>query len=119
EGLSLDEAFLDVTASRSLFGDGRAIARRIKDEVRGELALTASAGVSRCKFAAKIASDLEKPDGLVVLPDDRGVNPDGLAKSVGAEQTYERDLTNDEAIARTLLEHAERVAQRLVEEGIS
>src|SRR5580704_15525191 len=42
QGLSLDEAFLDVTASRSLFGDGKVIARRIKDEVRGELALTAS-----------------------------------------------------------------------------
>jgi DNA polymerase-4 len=70
QGLSLDEAFLDVTASRSLFGDGRTIARRIKDDVKNELALTASAGVARCKFAAKIASDLEKPDGLVVLPDD-------------------------------------------------
>jgi DNA polymerase-4 len=70
EGLSLDEAFLDVTASRSLFGDGAAIARRIKDEIRAELSLTASAGVARSKFVAKIASDLEKPDGLVVVPDD-------------------------------------------------
>jgi DNA polymerase-4 len=51
--------------------------------------------------------------------DDRDVDPNGLAKSVGAEQTYEHDLTEREAIARTLLDHASRVAQRLVEESIS
>ena len=70
EGLSVDEAFLDVTASRSLFGGGEIIARRIKDMIRSELDLTASAGVAKVKFAAKIASDLKKPDGLVVVPDD-------------------------------------------------
>ncbi len=67
EGLSLDEAFLDVTASRSLFGDGVAIARAIKAAIREELGLIASAGVAPCKFVAKIASDLEKPDGLTVV----------------------------------------------------
>src|SRR6202012_4957704 len=51
--------------------------------------------------------------------DDRDVDPSGLAKSIGAEQTYERDLTAREDIERTLLVHAERVAQRLVEEGLS
>src|SRR6185437_6837526 len=70
EGLSVDEAFLDVTASGALFGDGEAIARRIKREIRDEVGLTASAGVAPCKFAAKIASDLDKPDGLVIVPDD-------------------------------------------------
>ena len=70
EGLSVDEAFLDVTASRSLFGGGETIARRIKDSIRDELHLTASAGVAPIKFAAKIASDLQKPDGLTVVPDD-------------------------------------------------
>lgn len=70
EGLSLDEAFLDVTASRSLFGDGAAIAATIKRAVRDEIGLTASAGVASCKFAAKIASDLRKPDGLVTVPED-------------------------------------------------
>ena len=70
EGLSVDEAFLDVGASRSLFGDGEAIARRIKAEIRAEVGLCASAGVAPCKFAAKIASDLDKPDGLVVVPAD-------------------------------------------------
>ena len=70
EGLSVDEAFLDVTASRALFGEGEAIARRIKSEIRADLGLAASAGVAPCKFAAKIASDLDKPDGLVVVPED-------------------------------------------------
>jgi DNA polymerase-4 len=182
QGLSLDEAFLDVTASRSLFGDGAAMARRIKNDVKRELDLTASAGVARCEFAAKIASDLEKPDGLVVIPDDvasflapmpiermwgigpktaprlralgfatlgdlaraqpetlervlgvwgahvsrlargeddREVDPEGLAKSIGAEQTYENDLRERPVIERTLLDHAERVAQRLASEGLS
>ncbi len=68
EGLSVDEAFLDVTACRSLFGDGAAIARRIKDDIRAEVGITASAGVAESKFAAKVASDLQKPDGLVVVP---------------------------------------------------
>jgi DNA polymerase-4 len=71
EPLSLDEAFLDVTASQSLFGDGEAIARAIKRDVREQIRLTASAGVAPCKFAAKVASDLRKPDGLVLVPPDR------------------------------------------------
>jgi DNA polymerase-4 len=182
QGLSLDEAFLDVTASRSLFGDGAAIARRIKDDIRGELDLIASAGVAPNRFVAKVASDLKKPDALVVveesdvaaflapLPiermwgigpktaprlrelgfatladlaradvaklerelgswgahvqalargeDDREVDPNGVAKSIGAEQTYEEDLRDRDAIERSLLEHAERVAQRLFREGM-
>jgi DNA polymerase-4 len=68
EGLSVDEAFLDVTGSRALFGDGPEIARRIKQDVRSEIGLTGSAGVAPNKFVAKIASDLEKPDGLTVVP---------------------------------------------------
>ena len=65
EPLSLDEAFLDVTGSRALHGTGVEIARRIKARIRDEVGLTASAGVAPNKFVAKIASDLEKPDGLV------------------------------------------------------
>ncbi len=68
EPLSLDEAFLDVSASRSLFGDGPAIARRIRAEIRAEVGLPASAGVASVKFLAKIASDLAKPDGIKVVP---------------------------------------------------
>jgi DNA polymerase-4 len=182
EPLSLDEAFLDVTASRALFGDGETIARAIKRDVRDELGLTASAGVAPCKFAAKVASDLRKPDGLVVVPpdgvaaflaplpiermwgvgpktapkmralgyasigdfaraeesaltralgswggevarlargeDSRDVVPDALAKSIGAEETYEEDLVGTEEIATTLLAHARRVARRLVRAGL-
>ncbi len=71
EGLSLDEAFLDVTASRALFGDGIRIARAIKDRIRSTTTLTASVGVAPNKLVAKIASDLDKPDGLVVVsPED-------------------------------------------------
>jgi DNA polymerase-4 len=71
EGLSLDEAFLDVTASERLLGDGPTIARAIKQRVTAELALVASVGVAPIKLAAKIASDIDKPDGLrVVRPDE-------------------------------------------------
>ena len=67
EPISIDEAFLDVTASEALFGDGEAIARTIKQAVRDEVGLTISAGVATTKLVAKIASDLRKPDGLVVV----------------------------------------------------
>jgi DNA polymerase-4 len=67
EPISIDEAFLDVTGSRVLFGDGEAIGRRIKDEVKGSVDLTISVGVASTKLVAKIASDLGKPDGLVVV----------------------------------------------------
>ena len=67
EPLSLDEAFLDVSASEALFGKAVDIARRIKREVHDELNLVVSVGVAPNKFLAKIASDLEKPDGFVVL----------------------------------------------------
>jgi nucleotidyltransferase/DNA polymerase involved in DNA repair len=68
EPVSIDEAFLDVTASRALFGDGATIARRIKDAIHAETELTASVGVATNKLVAKVASDLRKPDGLVVVP---------------------------------------------------
>jgi len=71
EGLSLDEAFLDVTASERLLGDGKTIALAIKRRVRAELSLVASVGVAPGKLAAKIASDIDKPDGLRVVPPDQ------------------------------------------------
>jgi len=67
EALSIDEAFLDVTGTRALFGDGLEQARRIKARVREVVDLTASVGVATNKFIAKVASDLRKPDGLVVV----------------------------------------------------
>jgi DNA polymerase-4 len=63
EPLSLDEAFLDVTASVGLFGEPLEIARRIRKEIATELNLPASAGIAPVKFVAKIASDLAKPNG--------------------------------------------------------
>ncbi|HET9595371.1 MAG TPA: DNA polymerase IV [Anaeromyxobacteraceae bacterium] len=178
EPLSLDEAFLDVTESEALHGGGRAIAAAIRTAVRGEVGLTVSAGVAEVKLAAKIASDLGKPDGLVEVPtgdtaaflaplpvarlwgvgrvteaalarvrvhtigqlaaapeallagavghghardlgalargdDPRPVVADEDAKSVGAEETFERDLAGAEALLPHLLEQSERVASRL------
>ena len=67
EPLSLDEAFLDVTGSRALLGDGEAIARRIQAEVRARTGLSVSVGVATTNFVAKVASDLHKPAGLTVV----------------------------------------------------
>jgi len=182
EPLSLDEAFLDVTASRALHGEGRAIATAIRRAVRAECGLAVSAGVAEVKMAAKIATDLGKPDGLVVvapggvraflapLPvgrlwgvgdvteaalrrigiatigdlaampesalaaaiganhahglaalargeDPREVIADEEAKSVGAEETFENDLSDRAGIERALLEQAGRVGRRLRSTG--
>jgi nucleotidyltransferase/DNA polymerase involved in DNA repair len=67
EPLSIDEAFLDVTGSVRLFGSAETIGREIKGAIRSELGLVASVGVAPNKFVAKVASDLGKPDGFVVV----------------------------------------------------
>jgi DNA polymerase-4 len=67
EPLSLDEAFLDASGAERLLGDGPTIARAIKERVARDLALVASVGVAPTKFVAKIASDIDKPDGLCVV----------------------------------------------------
>jgi DNA polymerase IV len=181
EPLSIDEAFLDVTASRALHGDGAVIAREIKTKIRAAVSLTASVGVAPNKFLAKVASELEKPDGLVVvepgreaeflapLPvsrlwgvgrvtgaaletmgirtigqlaltpaahlearfgrhgpdllalarglDDRPVEPDAPPKSLGAEETFERDTRDVELLRATLRGQSERVGRELRAEG--
>jgi len=73
--LSLDEAYLDVTENKPGFAHATPIAREIRSRIRSELHLTGSAGVSYCKFLAKVASDMNKPDGLTVIRPDqaRGV----------------------------------------------
>jgi DNA polymerase-4 len=71
EPLSLDEAFLDVRGSEGLFGTPVEIARRIQQEIADELGLAASVGVAPNKFLAKIASDIEKPQGFVVVEEHR------------------------------------------------
>ena len=72
EPLSLDEAYLDVTEDRHRLGSARAIAEDIRRRISEETLLTASAGVSYCKFIAKLASDHRKPDGLCVITPDKG-----------------------------------------------
>ena len=182
EPLSLDEAFLDVTRSRALHGEAGDIARIVKQEVRETTGLTVSAGAADCKMAAKIASDLGKPDGLVLVPpggtatflaplpvgrlwgvgavtgqalralgittigelaafpeqvlvdrfgsagahmralargdDPRPVVPDEEAHSVGAEDTFERDLHGEAELLPQLLDQCFRVARRLRSAGL-
>jgi DNA polymerase-4 len=182
EPLSLDEAFLDVTASVGLFGAPADIARRIRKEIADELRLPASAGIAPVKFVAKIASDLAKPNGqrevrpeetvafLAGLPvsrlwgvgpkteealkvaglrtigdvaarepewleerlgssgrhlwelsqgiDSREVVPDRAAKSVGAEDTFEEDLTGVDALKPHVHSQALRVGRRLRRAGV-
>ena len=72
EPLSLDEAYLDVTVDRLGLGSARAVAEDIRSRICEETGLTASAGVSYCKFIAKLASDHRKPDGLTVITPERG-----------------------------------------------
>jgi DNA polymerase IV len=67
EPLSIDEAFLDVTASQRLHGPAACMGRTLKDRIRRELGLVASIGLAPNKFLAKVASDLGKPDGFVVV----------------------------------------------------
>ena len=74
EPISLDEAFLDVTENKRGMELGVDIAREIKQRIREATGLTASAGVSYCKFLAKIASDWRKPDGLTVIHPDRALD---------------------------------------------
>ena len=182
EPLSLDEAFLDVTASRQLFGAPADIARRLRARIAGEVGLPASAGIAGVKLVAKIASDMAKPNGqlevapdggaafLAPLPvsrlwgvgpksartlatmgletagdiarrdpeelarrlgpsgrslweqanaiDPRPVVPDRDAKSIGAEDTFDEDLSGVEALAPRVHAQALRVAQRLRRAGL-
>lgn len=184
EPLSIDEAFLDVTGMGLLAPSPRVLAQRLKAEIREKTALVASVGIAPNKFLAKLASDLEKPDGLVEiraedavrriapLPvrrlwgvgrrteekllaqgiktigemqqadekklarslgrraahalkelsfgrDERRVEPDHEAKSIGKEVTFERDLKSAEEAERELLSLAEKVGWRLRLAGVA
>ncbi|MCL4127357.1 UNVERIFIED_CONTAM: hypothetical protein GTU68_040041 [Idotea baltica] len=177
EPLAFDEAFLDVSGCEKLFGDATSIGRQIQQTIQSELHLTASVGVAPNKFLAKVASDLKKPDGFVVvapnavetfldqlpiarvwgigpktetkfqklgvgrigqlraLPkatlkqlfglnadhfwrlargiDSRPVVPDRIAKNVGHETTFSRDIHDDEILAAWIVELSDQVGRRM------
>ena len=106
EGLSLDEAFLDVTASVKLFGSPEIIASNIKQRILNETKLTASVGVAQNKLVAKIASDLDKPGGLTIVTPDLyeekldplpvqvipGIGRETLKRLIGIHVATVRDL---------------------------
>lgn len=93
--LSIDEAFLDVTGSQTKFGDAVTMAKRIKAEIHNQTCLTASVGVAPNKFLAKLASDLNKPDGLTVITEEEKVKvlaPLPVGKLWGVGKVTEKRL---------------------------
>jgi len=95
EPLSLDEAFLDVTDSENLFGPAPAIGQAIKNRIREQTRLTASVGVASNKFLAKLASDLRKPDGFVVITEENRqatLDPLPVGKIWGVGKVTEKAL---------------------------
>lgn len=97
EPLSLDEAYLDVTYTESFNGSATLIAKAIKEEILAETRLTASAGVSYNKFLAKIASDMDKPDGLYLIRPEQGqefVNKLPIGKFHGIGPATEAKMKN-------------------------
>ncbi len=181
EPISVDEAFLDVTDSKRLFGCGWDIATKIRRDVRDELGLAISVGIAPNKFLAKLASEQAKPDGIFQVPeamddfllplplkrlwgvgpvmlqelealglrtvgdlrtmdrsflegrlgkagamlfrlargeDTRQVTPERELKSIGHEDTFDKDLWQSESMHVVLLDLAERVATRLRRHGV-
>jgi DNA polymerase-4 len=128
QGLSLDEAFLDVTASAAALGDAVHIAREIKRLVRERTALTASVGVGPNKLVAKIASDLRKPDGLVTVRADEvralldplpirklfglGAKTAPRVEALGIRTLGELRLANDSRLRPIFGRYTDRVQQR-------
>jgi DNA polymerase-4 len=183
ESLSLDEAFLDVTASQRLLGNPEAIAAEIRRRIRATTGLTASVGIAPNKLLAKIASDLRKPDGMCrigadnlhatldglpiqklfgigqkTLPavhgagirtfgdlrrasdellwrlfgkhgqsmrdrasgtDDRPVEPNREEKSISAEETFDRDISDISRLRAQMVHLADRAASRLRNHGLA
>ena len=183
EPLSIDEAFLEVSGMSTMYSGPKALGRAIKDRVFEKTGLIISAGLAPNKFLAKLASDLDKPDGLVVIPygrekeilaplpikriwgvgprtekilknggfhlmrhiqalsdessliplvgnqarriwelangiDDRPVETDRKIQSIGAEETYEEDLTDGSAIELEFRYFANRLSKRLRKQNL-
>jgi nucleotidyltransferase/DNA polymerase involved in DNA repair len=93
--VSIDEAFLDVTGAIKEFAEALTIGRRIKDEIRRQTQLTASVGIAPNKFLAKLASDLNKPDGLTMIQEEektRILEPLPVSKIWGVGKVTEKQL---------------------------
>ncbi len=122
EPLSIDEAFLDVTASQRLFGDGVAMARHIKQQIKTQTGVTGSVGVAPNKFLAKLASDLEKPDGLTVItPEnlDAVLCPLPIEKiwGIGPKTAERLHAMNVRTIADLRRSNSDALTRRVGEEG--
>jgi len=95
EPISIDEAFLDVTGCQRLLGHPEDIAKKIKQRILTETGLTVSAGLAPSKFVAKIASDIDKPNGLTIVPHDKVrnfLNPLPVAKMWGVGKATQKVL---------------------------
>lgn len=95
EHISIDEAVLDVTESLALFGSGERIGKDIKKRIRSETGLTASVGIAANKFLAKLASDLEKPDGFLIISEadkQRILDPLPVSKIYGVGKVTAKNL---------------------------
>jgi DNA polymerase-4 len=128
EGLSLDEAFLDVTSSLRLLGSAESIGREIRRRIREQTGLTASVGIAPNKLLAKIASDLNKPDGMCRIGEDNvhdildglpieklfGVGPKALpgAHAAGIRRVGDLRLAGDETLWRAFGKHGRTLRER-------
>jgi DNA polymerase-4 len=128
EGLSLDEAFLDVTSSQQLLGSAESIGGEIRRRIRQRTGLTASVGIAPNKLLAKIASDLNKPDGMCRIGADNmrevldglpieklfGVGPKSLpaAHAAGIRSFGDLRLASDDALWRAFGKHGKSMRER-------
>jgi DNA polymerase-4 len=128
EGLSLDEAFLDVTSSLRLLGSAESIGREIRRRIREQTGLTASVGIAPNKLLAKIASDLNKPDGMCRIGADNvhdildglpieklfGVGPKSLpvAHAAGIRNVGDVRRAGDETLWRAFGKHGKTMRER-------
>jgi DNA polymerase-4 len=122
EPLSLDEAFLDVTASRRLFGAPAEIARRLRARIADEVGLPASAGIAGVKLVAKIASDMAKPNGQLEVPPDGGAAflaplPVSRLWGVGPKSARALALMGIETVGDIARSDPEELARRLGPSG--
>ena len=95
EPLSIDEAFLDLTGMDNLVGDITKLGREVKDKIKMKTGLTASVGIAPNKFLAKLASDLEKPDGLVIIREEEAekiIAPLSVRRIFGIGEKAEKGL---------------------------